>query len=86
MGGWGRVRGNKKEGGGEREGEGGVSWQTRRESFPGSQSCWCWLYLDVKGKGLNKEDWQLAPAVTHKICLSLLVSEGGERRRRRDRD
>lgn len=25
MGGWGRVRGNKKEGGGEREGEGGVS-------------------------------------------------------------
>lgn len=46
----------------------------------------CWIYLDVKGKGLNREDWQPAPAVTHKICLSLPVSEGGERRRRRDRE
>lgn len=28
-------------------------------------------------EGLNREDWLPASAVTHKICLSLLLSEAG---------
>lgn len=42
------------------------------------------IFLDFKDRGLHRENWQLAPAVTHKICLLVTVSEGGERRRHRD--
>lgn len=52
----------------------------KRESFPRSQSSWCWMCVDVKDKTLKRQDGQSAPIVTHKICLPLPVSERGTRK------
>lgn len=70
----------EKEGGGRRR----MVVTDGRESFPGSPSCWCWIFLDGKGKSLNEEDWLPLPAVTHKIYLSLPVSEAVKGRRHVD--
>lgn len=75
MGGWGR--GNKKEGGGEREGGrvGGVVADGERE-FSWKQrvvGVGC-----ILGRGLKRDEWLPAPAVTHKICLPPPPSEGGQ--------
>lgn len=60
-------------------GEGGVVADEEREIvFLEAESCWCWMYLGVKGKGRKRDDRLPAPAVTQKICLPPPVREGGK--------